>query len=267
MEPSRRSPTRRPAIHPNRMHRRHSKTPGCSTSMKRDPFGVSTTKGTGTIPSRRSLAIHAVSTSSVSSGWILRWEPTRSANRSPPAASTRKMVLNERAERTHRRTSRSYRAEAWRARSRSRPSRPRSVRVSYARTRERYLRICRTIWIASPEAQKGSKRTVSRSPLPQVGAVERARDAEVVDVHVLAAPHAPGCSGPNRNDVSRRALAHILLTTGRHPRHATAPDDTGRHVEPDFVRSSSNLRIRWPRGRGSSSLPSRTPSDLRDLLL
>src|SRR5881275_3001820 len=40
--------------------------------------------------------------------------------------------------------------------------------------------------------------------------------------------------------------------------HRTPPDDIGRHVEPGSVRVASNLRIRWPRGRGSSSLPSRT---------
>ena len=45
--------------------------------------------------------------------------------------------------------------------------------------------------------------------------------------------------------------------------HGRTPDDTGRHVEPGSVRSASNLRILWPRGRGSSSLPSRTPSDLQ----
>jgi class 3 adenylate cyclase len=37
--------------------------------------------------------------------------------------------------------------------------------------------------------------------------------------------------------------------------HKTTPDDTGRHVELDLVCGASNLRIRWPRGRGSSSPP------------
>jgi hypothetical protein len=58
-------------------------------------------------------------------------------------------------------------------------------------------------------------------------------------------------------------LAHDLLTTGRHPR---AQDDTRRHrrhVDRDLVRSRSNPRIRWPKGRGSSSLSSRTSSDLQ----
>ena len=40
--------------------------------------------------------------------------------------------------------------------------------------------------------------------------------------------------------------------------HRTTPIDMERHVERDSVRGASNLRIRWPRGRGSSSLPSRT---------
>jgi hypothetical protein len=40
--------------------------------------------------------------------------------------------------------------------------------------------------------------------------------------------------------------------------HRTTSDDAERHVERGSVRSASNLRIRWPRGRGSSSLPSRT---------
>ena len=35
----------------------------------------------------------------------------------------------------------------------------------------------------------------------------------------------------------------------------------------DSVRSPSNLRIRWPRGRGSSSLPSRTPATCGSLLI
>ena len=45
--------------------------------------------------------------------------------------------------------------------------------------------------------------------------------------------------------------------------HRTTPDDTERHVEPDLLRGRSSLRIRRPRGRGSSSLPSRTADDLR----
>jgi hypothetical protein len=60
------------------------------------------------------------------------------------------------------------------------------------------------------------------------------------------------------------SLAHILLTTGRHPR------GTGRHkptqdatVDTRSVPGRSNLRIRCPKGRGSSTLPSRTTSDLR----
>jgi hypothetical protein len=48
--------------------------------------------------------------------------------------------------------------------------------------------------------------------------------------------------------------------------HETTPDDTGRHVEPRSVPSGSNLRIRCPKGRGSSTLPSRTSSDLRSSL-
>jgi len=45
--------------------------------------------------------------------------------------------------------------------------------------------------------------------------------------------------------------------------HGTTPADTGRHLEPKSVRGASNLRIRCPKGRGSSTLPSRTTSDLR----
>jgi len=45
--------------------------------------------------------------------------------------------------------------------------------------------------------------------------------------------------------------------------HRTTPDDTGRHEEPGCMPGSSNLRIRCPKGRGSSTLPSRTTSDLR----
>lgn len=41
-------------------------------------------------------------------------------------------------------------------------------------------------------------------------------------------------------------------------RHRATPADTERHVERDLVRSRSNLRIQCPKGRGSSSLPSRT---------
>ncbi len=40
--------------------------------------------------------------------------------------------------------------------------------------------------------------------------------------------------------------------------HGMTPVDTEQHALRDPVRSASNLRIRWPRGRGSSSLPSRT---------
>jgi len=43
----------------------------------------------------------------------------------------------------------------------------------------------------------------------------------------------------------------------------TTPDDTGRHVDARSVPGRSNLRIRCPKGRGSSTLPSRTTSDLR----
>jgi hypothetical protein len=54
----------------------------------------------------------------------------------------------------------------------------------------------------------------------------------------------------------------VLLTScsrGNDTRgHGTTPDDTERHGRSGSVRDASNLRIRWPRGRGSSSLPSRT---------
>jgi hypothetical protein len=60
---------------------------------------------------------------------------------------------------------------------------------------------------------------------------------------------------------------HRLLLTACSRRndtgwHGTTLDDTGRHVEPRSVPGRSNLRIRCPKGRGSSTLPSRTPSDL-----
>jgi len=45
--------------------------------------------------------------------------------------------------------------------------------------------------------------------------------------------------------------------------HRTTSDDTGRHLEQGSLPGCSNLRIRCPKGRGSSTLPSRTPSDLR----
>jgi hypothetical protein len=41
-------------------------------------------------------------------------------------------------------------------------------------------------------------------------------------------------------------------------RHKTASADTERHVARDLVRLVTNLRIRCPKGRGSSNLPSRT---------
>jgi pimeloyl-ACP methyl ester carboxylesterase len=49
--------------------------------------------------------------------------------------------------------------------------------------------------------------------------------------------------------------------------HWTTPGDTERHVERDFVRSPSNLRIRWPRGRGSSSLPPLAHLDPRGVVI
>jgi hypothetical protein len=57
------------------------------------------------------------------------------------------------------------------------------------------------------------------------------------------------------------ALAHSLLTTERH--RVTQDDTRGRHVEPRFVPGCSDLRIRCPKGRGGSTPPSRTRSDLR----
>jgi len=45
--------------------------------------------------------------------------------------------------------------------------------------------------------------------------------------------------------------------------HRVTPDDTGRHVAPRSVPGRTSLRIRCPKGRGSSTLPSRTHSDLR----
>ena len=45
--------------------------------------------------------------------------------------------------------------------------------------------------------------------------------------------------------------------------HGTTSDDTRRHVQAGSVPGCSNLRIRCPQGRGSSTLPSRTHSDLR----
>jgi len=62
--------------------------------------------------------------------------------------------------------------------------------------------------------------------------------------------------------------AHRLLLTACSRRddthgYLTTPDDTGRHVAAGSVPGRSNLRIRCPKGRGSSTLPSRTPFDLR----
>jgi hypothetical protein len=66
----------------------------------------------------------------------------------------------------------------------------------------------------------------------------------------------------SEQESAQRAPIRSLLTSCSRQEdtrgHRTTPDDTGRHVEPGSVRSASNLRIRWPRGRGSSSLPSRT---------
>jgi hypothetical protein len=45
--------------------------------------------------------------------------------------------------------------------------------------------------------------------------------------------------------------------------HRVTPDETRRHVAPKSVPGRTSLRIRCPKGRGSSTLPSRTPSDLR----
>jgi len=59
----------------------------------------------------------------------------------------------------------------------------------------------------------------------------------------------PPCDEPRGGSCSRQED-----TRG----HRTTRNDTGRHVEPGSVRGASNLRIRWPKGRGSSSLPSRT---------
>jgi hypothetical protein len=46
--------------------------------------------------------------------------------------------------------------------------------------------------------------------------------------------------------------------------HKTTPDGAGRDVEPGSVPGCSNLRIRCPKGRGSSTLPSRTSSENGD---
>jgi hypothetical protein len=63
------------------------------------------------------------------------------------------------------------------------------------------------------------------------------------------------------NDSRRSGLwvtrAHSLLSTGRHPLARNDTEREGRRVDRRSVRGASNLRIRWPRGRGSSSLPSR----------
>lgn len=63
-------------------------------------------------------------------------------------------------------------------------------------------------------------------------------------------------------DVRAGARPMLLLTACSRqddPRwHRTTPNDTGRHVEPGSVPGWTNLRIRCPKGRGSSTLPSRT---------
>src|SRR5437867_1720855 len=83
--------------------------------------------------------------------------------------------------------------------------------------------------------------------------------------YVTRVPFAPGFQQDlgRINDAGQRieARRYALTSCSRQAdtdRHRTTSDDTGRHLEPDLVRSESNLRIRWPRGRGSSSLPSRT---------
>jgi hypothetical protein len=75
-------------------------------------------------------------------------------------------------------------------------------------------------------------------------------------------------SAPRRR---RSRPARLLLTACSRREETgwqrTTPDDTGRHVAPASVPGRSNLRIRCPKGRGSSTLPSRTTSDLRILSL
>src|SRR4029453_8069651 len=58
-------------------------------------------------------------------------------------------------------------------------------------------------------------------------------------------------------------LAHDGTTDTGTGRHGTTPNDTWNR---NFVRDASNLTIRWPRGRGSSNLPSRTHPDLRSFV-
>jgi hypothetical protein len=74
---------------------------------------------------------------------------------------------------------------------------------------------------------------------------------------VVIAPQTSARGIPRRDRAppSCSHLAHDRTTqvgTGR------PSDDTRRHAETGFVSNASNRRIRWPRGRGSSSLPSRT---------
>ena len=78
----------------------------------------------------------------------------------------------------------------------------------------------------------------------------------------------------NRGAVHRSGIiaVRLPLLTSRSRRndtgwHRTTPDDTGRHVVPESVPGGSRLRIRCPKGRGSSTLASRTTSDLRILSL
>jgi hypothetical protein len=108
----------------------------------------------------------------------------------------------------------------------------------------------------------------------QTGASPLRRGAETgfasrtVPVNPSAAPESrwsafrtTSSAQPDRSH--RRALPTACSRRNDTGWHRTTSDETGRHVEPGSVPGRSNLRIRCPKGRGSSTLPSRTPSDRR----
>ena len=97
------------------------------------------------------------------------------------------------------------------------------------------------------------------SGMNPVAAADRATKSTSDAVSVFASVPAPGHPF-GRGSYRERSVVLLTICPRQDDtrRRGTTPDDTERHVEPGLVRSVSNLRIRWPRGRGSSSLPSRT---------
>src|SRR4029450_655099 len=102
------------------------------------------------------------------------------------------------------------------------------------------------------DASIGTRALVSRS----AQATEDRRPAE--------APKGPTSSSSSRPLLhpaarTKGSIGSLLTSCSRGDDirgHWTTPDDTEQHVEARSVRGASNLRIRWPRGRGSWGLPS-----------